>query len=78
MCPLIDHGQSLALSEQVWWATEAVFPRDPYCGRVLHHEMIMASYEYIGRTYYFCSFECHAAFVRDPEMHVVRLAHDGN
>ncbi len=49
---------------------------DPICGMWLAPEHVIATYTYIGYMYAFCSMECHDLFVRAPDVHVLRLAHD--
>jgi YHS domain-containing protein len=40
---------------------------DPVCGMQIRPEEAAASEEYQGRTIYFCSPGCSAAFVEDPD-----------
>jgi Cu+-exporting ATPase len=40
--------------------------KDPVCGMEVEKEAAVASQEYGGRTYYFCSQPCAAAFARNP------------
>lgn len=49
-------------------AAETMF--DPVCGMVVHPENAIASVEYGGKTYYFCSEECKDEFNEDPEMYI--------
>lgn len=58
-------------------ATSSPCMFDPICGIWLTSEHVLAHYTYIGHTYVFCSLECRDLFARTPEVHVVRLAHDG-
>lgn len=39
---------------------------DPVCGMQIDPANAIASEEYDGRTFYFCSAGCHAAFRKDP------------
>jgi YHS domain-containing protein len=43
---------------------------DPVCGMTIHPEDAAATEEYGGRTYYFCSEDCHRQFTADPEKYV--------
>jgi Cu+-exporting ATPase len=43
---------------------------DPVCGMRVDTEDAIASAEYDGETYYFCSEACHEAFVADPDAFV--------
>ena len=49
---------------------------DPICGMWLAPHEIATTVTYIGRTYAFCCEECRVLFMRTPEAHIVRLAHD--
>jgi Cu+-exporting ATPase len=49
-------------------ATEMV--TDPVCGMRIDPDDAVASAEYEGKTYYFCSQACHDAFVDDPASYV--------
>ena len=39
---------------------------DPVCGMRIDADDAVASSEYEGKTYYFCSEVCYDAFVTDP------------
>jgi YHS domain-containing protein len=39
---------------------------DPVCGMRIDTDDAVATAEYEGRTYYFCSEACYEAFVADP------------
>lgn len=39
---------------------------DPVCGMRIDTDDAVASAEYEGKTYYFCSEVCHEAFLADP------------
>jgi Cu+-exporting ATPase len=43
---------------------------DPVCGMVVKEETAKATYEYHGKTYYFCSEECLNEFKADPEKYI--------
>jgi Cu+-exporting ATPase len=43
---------------------------DPVCGMTVDPDRAAGTAEYQGRTYYFCSDGCRAAFVADPPAHV--------
>lgn len=40
---------------------------DPICGMEVDEEKAAATYEYEGKTYYFCAVACKDKFVQDPE-----------
>lgn len=40
--------------------------KDPVCGMMVEPATAAASYEYEGKTYYFCAVGCKAAFEKDP------------
>ncbi len=40
---------------------------DPVCGMKLNPDTVTYKYQYLGRTYYFCSLECTLAFDEEPE-----------
>jgi Cu+-exporting ATPase len=52
-------------------ATEAI---DPVCGMKVKPEKAAASYEYKGKTYYFCCAGCRTKFEADPEKFVNKRA----
>jgi len=39
---------------------------DPICGMEVDEEKAAATYEYGGRTYYFCAVGCKEKFAQDP------------
>ena len=41
--------------------------KDPVCGMTIEPDDAVATVEYEGKTYYFCSQECKEAFEEDPE-----------
>lgn len=43
---------------------------DPVCGMRIDPENAIASEEYEGQTFYFCSAGCNAAFHKDPRRYV--------
>jgi len=43
---------------------------DPACGMKVKKSEAKASYEYNGKTYYFCMDECKEKFVKNPEKYV--------
>jgi Cu+-exporting ATPase len=45
---------------------EEVMAIDPVCGMRIDTDDAVATAEYEGKTYYFCSQACHDAFVADP------------
>ncbi len=44
--------------------------RDPVCGMMVEPATAAASYEYEGKTYYFCAVGCKVAFEKDPEKYL--------
>jgi Cu+-exporting ATPase len=40
--------------------------KDPACGMEVDEQKAAATYEYEGRTYYFCSAGCKEEFSQDP------------
>jgi len=47
--------------------------KDPVCGMMVDPATAAASYDYRGKTYYFCAVGCKAAFEKNPERY---LAHE--
>lgn len=43
---------------------------DPVCGMEVDPKSAAATHEHKGKTYYFCSPGCKAAFKKDPERYV--------
>jgi YHS domain-containing protein len=46
---------------------------DPVCRMNVDEKHAAATYEYKGKTYYFCSAGCKETFVKDPEKHLKRI-----
>lgn len=44
--------------------------KDPVCGMMVDEEKAVATSEYKGETYYFCSHDCKVAFDKDPERYL--------
>ena len=44
--------------------------KDPVCGMMVEPATAAASYEYEGKTYYFCAVGCRVAFGKDPERYL--------
>lgn len=40
---------------------------DPVCGMKVKPEEAAATYEYKGKTYYFCALACKEKFEKEPE-----------
>ena len=40
---------------------------DPVCGTKLNPNTVTYKYQYLGKTFYFCSLDCTIAFDEDPE-----------
>ncbi|GMV32992.1 YHS domain-containing protein [Chloroflexi bacterium CFX2] len=49
---------------------------DPVCGTKLNPGTVTYKYQYLGRTYYFCSLECTIAFDEEPEKYKVDIDMD--
>jgi YHS domain-containing protein len=45
---------------------------DPVCGMEVDEKAPAATYEYQGKTYYFCSPGCKAAFSKEPEKYPLK------
>jgi Cu+-exporting ATPase len=43
---------------------------DPVCGMEVNEKKTAATYEYKGRTYYFCAVGCKDKFIKNPEKFV--------
>jgi YHS domain-containing protein len=43
---------------------------DPVCGMEVDESSAAATYEYRGKTYYFCATGCKESFVSDPEKYL--------
>lgn len=41
--------------------------KDPVCEMEIEADQAVASYEYKGKTYYFCAEGCKNIFVKNPE-----------
>jgi len=44
--------------------------RDPVCGMDVDPKKAAATYDYQGKTYYFCAPGCKAMFAKDPETYL--------
>ena len=44
--------------------------RDPVCGMDVEESTAAATYEYGGKTYYFCAVGCKKAFEQSPERYL--------
>ena len=43
---------------------------DPVCGMTVTKEQAACSYDYKGKTYYFCAASCKDDFVADPDKYL--------
>jgi YHS domain-containing protein len=43
---------------------------DPVCKMNVDEKKAAATYEYKGKTYYFCAVGCKQAFTKDPEKYL--------
>jgi P-type Cu+ transporter len=46
--------------------------KDPVCGMQLAEASAAAKTDYKGKTYYFCSAACQAAFDKNPEKYAAK------
>jgi YHS domain-containing protein len=44
--------------------------KDPVCGMTMKRSEAKATFDYSGKTYYFCSAGCKDTFVKDPEKYI--------
>jgi len=51
---------------------------DPVCGMQVDEKSAAATYEYEGKTYYFCAPGCKAAFEKNPEKYLQSQEHGGH
>ena len=52
---------------------------DPVCGMQVDEKSAAATYDYQGKTYYFCAPGCKAAFVKEPEKYLHQSeGHEGH
>jgi YHS domain-containing protein len=51
---------------------------DPVCGMQVDENSAAATYEYKGKTYYFCAPSCKEDFVKDPEKYLREGAERGS
>lgn len=55
---------------------------DPVCGMEVDENLAAATFEYQGKTYYFCAPGCKAAFEKEPEKYLEKAAghakHEGH
>ena len=49
---------------------EETMTKDPVCGMEIDEKKAAATAVYQGKTYYFCSANCKAAFSKAPEKYV--------
>jgi Cu+-exporting ATPase len=45
--------------------------KDPVCGMTVDPATAAASYDYKGKTYYFCAVGCKVAFEKHPERYLI-------
>lgn len=50
---------------------------DPVCGMQVDKKSAAATYEYQGKTYYFCAPGCKNAFQKDPEKYLSQPSSQG-
>lgn len=50
--------------------------KDPVCGMMVEPATAAASYEYEGKTYYFCAVGCKFAFEKNPQKYLSGEASD--
>ena len=49
---------------------------DPVCGMQVDEKSAAGTFDYKGKTFYFCSPGCRAAFAKDPEKYLHK--HEGH
>lgn len=49
---------------------------DPVCKTKLNQNTVTYRYQYLGKTYYFCSVECTLAFDEEPEKYKSDIDYD--
>ena len=59
--------QELGEEEAMTTAEERATVKDPVCGMEIDPESAAAQMEYQGKTYYFCSHDCHEKFIAEPQ-----------
>jgi len=47
-------------------------PVDPVCGMAVTRDKAAATYDYQGKTYYFCSTACRDNFTKDPQKYLAK------
>ncbi len=52
--------------------------KDPVCGMEVDPAKAAATYEYQGKTYYFCAPGCKAAFEKEPEKYLSQSEEEGH
>lgn len=50
----------------------------PVSGKEIKKSEAKGTYEYKGKTYYFCCENCKEAFVKDPEKYISKKSHEGH
>lgn len=46
--------------------------QDPVCKIVIEKNKAKTSFDYKGRTYFFCSEECKEEFIKNPEKYMLK------
>lgn len=64
---LHEHGEEHEHMEHGEGHEEDGKVKDPVCGMEIEKEKAKATYEYKGKTYYFCMEKCKKEFIKDPE-----------
>jgi len=58
--------------------TENETVKCPVSGETIKKSEAKASYEYKGKTYYFCCEKSKESFMKDPEKYIAKMAHAGH
>ena len=57
--------------EAMTMVEDAATVKDVVCGMEIDPKSAAAQMEYQGRTYYFCSHECHGKFMAEPQKYAL-------
>ncbi|MFN8533605.1 MAG: YHS domain-containing protein [Dehalococcoidia bacterium] len=68
----IREAAEQAPNEQPETFEEETMEKDPVCGMDVDPKTAAASYEYQGKTYYFCAPGCKKAFQANPEQYLTK------
>lgn len=70
---IVSHDQRIKdIADRVMWLEDGQFKNvvtmaiDPVCGMSVEREKATATFEYLGKEYYFCAIGCRDEFAREP------------